>query len=283
VSLGEAIRQIEARRESRVLVMAASNLDLELLPSLYETLTTLERPPRLDVLLYCRGGEVSAARRIALLLDSFTEHLAFIVPHHCQSAGTVITLIGREVIAGPLAMFSPIDPHLQADGEGEIRAISAEDVRLFGEMAQAWFGLEPPAARRQALDVLAQSIFPTTLTSFYRLVLEARLVALDLLGRHMPQSAETVAERLLFGWHSHGFSVTGEDLAAIGLPVRRDAGLDEAAWTIARDLAMLACGGTRTTPEAPWYDALIATRDGGTRRRRAAGPAHPTWEPLQPC
>lgn len=284
MSLLPRIKEIEAIRRSRVVVLGASNLDLDLLPPLYELLEGMDQPARLDVVMYCRGGAVAAARRLALLLDGFTDHLAFIVPHHCQSAGTILTLAGREVIAGPLALFSPIDPHLQAEGADEaVRAISVEDVRRFGEMASDWFGIEPGDAGRQALGVLSASIFPTTLTSLYRSVLESRLVVRELLQRHMAEVPDGLVDRLLFGWHSHGFAVTGDDLADLGLPVRRDAAVEAPAWAVARALAALVGGGTRTTPEAPWFDALLATRDGAQRRRRLPGPRHPSWEPCEPC
>ncbi len=163
------IAELEALRGSTVLVFAASHLELDLLPELYDTLRGLGRPERLDVVFYCKGGVVNAARRIALLLHEHTGHLAFIVPHRCESAGTITALAAREIVAGPVAVFSPVDPQLQAPpsapGEGP-SAISSEDVRLFGQMARDWFGLEEGEAKQQAMSVLFQNIFPTTLTAF---------------------------------------------------------------------------------------------------------------------
>jgi len=77
VNIARQIEEIEQRRSARLLVFAASNLDIELLPALYDTLREIGRGERLDVLLSCRGGAVTAARRIALLLHDFTDRLAF--------------------------------------------------------------------------------------------------------------------------------------------------------------------------------------------------------------
>src|SRR5258706_1453446 len=78
MKLRAAIKAIEARRNSRVLVLAASHLRLDLLPTLYDALCALGPSPRLDVVFQSPGGHVTAARRIGLLLDEFTDHLAFI-------------------------------------------------------------------------------------------------------------------------------------------------------------------------------------------------------------
>src|SRR5688500_13269430 len=213
------IEELEARRGSTVLVFAASHLELDLLPELYDTLRGLGRPARLDVVFYCKGGVVNAARRIALLLHEFTGHLAFIVPHRCESAGTITALAAREIIAGPVAVFSPIDPLLQASpsgpGEGPL-AISSEDVRLFSQMAKDWFCLEEGEAKRQAMSVLFEDIFPTTLTSFYRSILAARAICAELLSLHMAHAPEAqrarIAEQLLFGHHSPTYALTRDDM-----------------------------------------------------------------------
>lgn len=283
------IEELEARRDSTVLVFAASHLELELLPELYDTLRGLGRPERLDVVFYCKGGVVNAARRIALLLNQFTEHLAFIVPHRCESSGTITALAAREIVAGPVAVFSPIDPLLQSSPSPQAEgpnAISSEDVRLFSQMAKDWFGLEEGEAKQQALSVLCSNIFPTTLTSFYRSILEARTICAELLSLHMADVPETqrarIAEQLLFGYHSHSYALTREDLLALGLPLRRDAPTEDLAWEIARELRATVGGGVRRNLEEDWFDALLATREGVRRRRRGHGGLEPRWEAGEP-
>lgn len=284
MTLQRYIEAIEARRGSTVLVFAASHLEVDLLPVLYDTLRDLGRPSRLDVVFYCRGGVVNAARRIALLLHEFTDHLAFVVPHRCESAGTITALAAREIVAGPVAVFSPVDPLLQASpsasGEAPL-AISAEDVRLLGQMAKDWFGLEEGEARRQAMSVLFENIFPTTLTSFYRSVLEARAICAELLSLHMAHESEprraSIADQLLFGYHSHTYALTREDMAALGLPIRRDVPTEDLAWEIARSLHSTLGGGVRRHLEDDWFDVIFATRRGVRRRRRGQGGLEPVW------
>ncbi len=268
-----------------MLVFAASHLELELLPELYDTLRGLGRPARLDVVFYCKGGVVNAARRIALMLHEFTGHLTFIVPHRCESSGTITALAAREIIAGPVAVFSPIDPQLQASvsaqAEGPL-SISSEDVRLFSQMARDWFGMEEADAKRQAMSVLFENIFPTTLTSFYRSILEARSICAELLSLHMAHEPEArragIADQLLFGHHSHTYALSRDDMAALGLPIRRDEPAEELAWEIARVLRGTLGGGVRRSEEDDWFDAIFATRAGVRRRRRGLGGLEPVWE-----
>ncbi len=279
------IEELEARRGSTVLVFAASHLEIDLLPELYDVLRGLGRPARLDVLFYCKGGVVNAARRIALLLHEFTGHLAFIVPHRCESSGTITALAAKEIIAGPVAVFSPIDPLLQssssASGGGPL-AISSEDVRLFSQMAKDWFGLEERKAKQQAMSVLFENIFPTTLTSFYRSILEARAICAELLSLHMAHEPEArraaIADQLLFGHHSHSYALTRDDMAALGLPIRRDEPTEGLAWEIARGLRGALGGGVRRSEEDDWFDAILVTRGGARRRRRGQGGLEPVWE-----
>lgn len=276
------VEQIEERRLSRVLVFAASHLDSELLPPLYDSLREIGPTERLDVLFHCRGGVVSAVRAIALLLHDFTERLSFIVPDRCLSSGTIAALAAHEIVAAPAALFSPVDPLLQAPlgSDDGTATISAQDVRLFGEMSRAWFGLPEDEARRKALSVLCDSVFPTTLTSFYRSTLEVEAVCLEMLSLHM-EGAETrtkIVEALLYGHHSHGFALMRADLARLGLPVVGDPAVEDAAWEVARILRESIGGAARATPSDGWVDVLLATRSGLRQRRRSPDEMGPLWE-----
>lgn len=282
MKIARQIAEIERKRGSRVLVLAASNLDVSFLPPLYDCLREIGRGARLDLLIYCRGGEVGAARRIPLLLHRFADRLAFIVPDHCASAGTVAALAAHEIVAGEAAIFSPVDPLLQGPGGDGPAAISAQDVRLFGTMSRDWFGLDEAEARTRAMAMLCESIFPTTLTAFYRSALEVEAVCLELLSLHMPDDAAAakarIVEALLYGHHSHGFPLAREDLAALGLPIAGDPAAEDLAWEVARELRRSIGGGARGSVEDDWIDGLLATREGVWRRRCSPEALGPAWE-----
>src|SRR5690242_5380799 len=78
----------------------------------YEQLSRAGWAPRLDLVLATNGGTATAARRTALLLHEFTEHLTILVVYKARSAGTLLCLGAHELVLGPLAEFGPLDPHI---------------------------------------------------------------------------------------------------------------------------------------------------------------------------
>ena len=187
-----------------------------------------------------------------------------------------------EIIAGPAAIFSPIDPQLQSEpGQSANSAVSSEDVRLFGQMCREWFDVPSEHAHERAFSVLSSNIFPTTLTSFYRSVQEVRSICLELLTTNQSIDASTqataIVDKLLHGFFSHGFPLTGEDLAKIGLPARRDKNVEKLAWEISAFLRDTVGGGVRAELDDEWSDALLATPDHLFLRRRRSGHFEPKW------
>lgn len=287
MSVFARLREIETHGGGPALVFAASRLDIDLLPPLYEALRDIGRVPRLQVVVQCRGGETNAARRIALLLREFADEVVFVVPHFCESAGTVMALGAHRIVAGPLAIFSPIDPHLSAEAGGRgPTSMSVQDLRQFWRMARDWFDLDEAAAKAFALQALGQSIFPTTLTSFHRCALEVQAMGEELLALHMgdrPADARAaIVDTLLHGFHSHTHALTRDDLRRIGLPVASDPLLEEAAWALVRGLRGHVGPDTRGDEESPWFDAALVTATQAVRRQRDFQVPVPHWSAFDP-
>ncbi|UXI66236.1 SDH family Clp fold serine proteinase [Tahibacter amnicola] len=280
-----AIARLESLVQTRVLVLAATSLDIDLLPAAYESLRSIGPVERLCVVVNCRGGSVNVARRIALLFREFATHVTFVVPHFCESAGTVMALSADEIVAGPLAVFSPTDPHLNAENAGSgPSALSSQDIRLFWQMSHDWFGMEKHDARQRALPQLCDSIFPTTLTSLYRCTREVQDISNELLALALPdrspEQRSAITDTLLFGFHSHTYALTGDDLARLGLPMARQADVESLSWEIACEIRTRVGGGSRTSMESDWCDALFMTSTGGLQRRRSVDSPNGCWEPV---
>jgi len=283
--IASTVGALQAARGRRTLLLAASSLDLELLPELYSSLEQVGRG-ELDVVLYGRGGEINAARRIALLLRKYATKLCFIVPHHCQSSYTALALSGDKIVGGDLAMFSPIDPRLnasQSTDEDSPSALASEDIRVFREMGEDWFGVDKQGCV-QLLEYLAASIFPTTLTSLYRSTREVKSIGEELIGFQLPQTSiedrAAIVDQLLFGYHSHSFSLTINDLHQLGLNVSRDAEAEALAWKIAQQLPQIVGGGARQSPQESRTDVLIGSVDELRVRQWVPGAMGPVWTSL---
>ncbi len=270
------IASLEQLTDCPTLVIATSHLDMALLPPLYERLSDLEPNQWLNVVLYIRGGEVNAARRMALLLKHHAPQLRFIIPFHCESAGTLLSLVADEIVAGPMSMFSPIDPHLHAEAGDNTAdspgAMSAEDIRQFSEVMENWFHLEPQSAAENALTLLSGSIFPTTMTGFYRATEEVKMIATELLARRQnaikDNEAEQLVSHLLHGFYSHSYAITDEELQALGLNIVTNKAVERVSWKIGSLLNDSFGGSSRQAAEDEWADIYIADKYGCSIRRQ---------------
>lgn len=285
LKLAEPISQIESLRNSKVLVFNASNLDMEILPALYQQLLRIGKVERLDVVIQSKGGEINAARRIALLLREFADHLCFIVPYYCESSATILALAADEIIAGQMAIFSPIDPHLHGgDNEMELvqTSMSFMDIQKFGQMSEDWFGLNKEEVQTEALPLLCQSIFPPTLTTFYRATLETKAIAEQLLAFQLPQLSpeqrSIIVQQLMFDYHSHGYAITREEMREKGLNIRTEELVERLAWQISLLMQQSIGGGLRQEPDAPWLDALLADSETIEVRENRVGGFMPQWQ-----
>jgi hypothetical protein len=209
---------------------------------LYEHLRHLGRVPRLDLVIATNGGTATAARRLALLLHEYTDRLTVLVPHRARSAGTLLCLGAHELVLGPLAELSPLDPQIgSAAGPrpGEPAAISAEDVRAFRDMSEQWFGVVRDEDRLSLFGLLAQRVFPGSLGAFYRADRLIRDLAHELLAYQLPDidaaGRDLIADRLVAGFHAHDYAITRAQAKDLGLRVRyADAQEEALLWTILR-------------------------------------------------
>ncbi|MDB2439245.1 hypothetical protein N9W89_11060 [Hellea sp.] len=238
------------------------------------------RQPKLDVVLISRGGSVNAAHRLALLLLEYTDDLSFIVPDRCESAAVVLCMAGQEIIAGPATIFTPVDPSLHgAEQHGPSpKAVSAEDIRLFPEVIKDWFGIDADAAEDQALEILCENIFPTTLSSFYRSIAECRLVCHALLSSHMGKDSDDdiskIYEPLLYPRLPHSFALTDNNLKSYGFPIHRDSEIETPAWEIANILRNKVGGASINAKEGSRVDVFLATSE--LARIRFRNPDNPS-------
>lgn len=279
--LRDRLRALEAHTGVRTLLLAASNIDLDLLPPLDDALARIGPVPRLDVVVYLRGGEVEAARQLAFRLQAATPRLRFLVPHFCASSGTILALAADEILAGPLAMFSPIDPHLAGAGDRpDLPAVlSAEDLRRLPEAIEAWFGLAPDVAAAQARALLDARIAPETLATFERTVRALEATGDALLARHIasPEARAAIVRTLLTGYGSHDYAITGDELRALGLPVTRDPAIEALAWDVTCAVRRTIGPESRASLSEDWHDAAVADTQAVALRRRTRGQRAGTW------
>jgi hypothetical protein len=227
------IADLEEVRHNRVLLYVSQDRgrfphllqEDDVLP-LAEALWRIGPVDRIDLVLATGGGSVSVAQTICHLLRAYASQVNVLIPYKARSAGTLLCLGAQEIVMGPAAQMSPIDPLLQHAGPPPARGmplIAAEDIRLFRQMAQTWFGLQESGSAEHLLRLLCERIFPTTLTAFFRAEQEVRAIADELLSFQLPHAApqerQAIVERLLHGAYTHEASILRTQARQIGLQV----------------------------------------------------------------
>lgn len=237
----EQLSKLAALRGSHAVVYHGL-IDRDAPRVLYEHLRRRGRIPRLDFVITTNGGTATAARRLALLLHEYTDRLTVLVPHRALSAGTLLCLGAHELVLGPLAELSPLDPQIRfsaAPRPGEAAILSAEDLRAFRDMAEQWFGVEQAEDRLSLFALLAQGFFPGSLGAFYRADRLIRDMADELLRYQLPDlylaRRRLIVDRLVGEYHAHDYAITRAQARDLGLRVRdADAQEETLLWTILR-------------------------------------------------
>lgn len=245
--LKEKLAEIEKLRQSRVILYHLQGQpqapkpmdDGDILP-LYHLLRQLGSVSRLDLVLYASGGPIVVAHKLAHLLRSYAPEVNVLVPYKARSSATLLCLAANEIVMGPLAELSPLDPHLGSGTEGIAGSplmISAEEVRTFSTMAEEWFGVTREDHALQMLTLVAQRIFPTSLSAFYRADQQMRHIASDLLRYQLSDTDEhqrqRIVDQLVAGYHGHDYSISISEAARLGLrarPASREE--DDALWNL---------------------------------------------------
>lgn len=216
-------------------IFYSATISSDSVSALYECLRRIGPTQHLDLVLSTSGGSVAVARRLALLLREFTQHLTILVPYQARSAGTLLCLSANELVLGPMAELGPIEAHISSarpPPPGAPAMISAEDIRAFRQMAEDWFGVERAKDRLQVLALVAQCVFPTSLSAFYRSDRLTRQTAHELLRYQLPNVDESVRQRIVDqfvgGYDAHSHVITRGEAQSLGLKVRFTSAQEEA-------------------------------------------------------
>lgn len=123
LELRRALAEIEALRGRPLLCYAANvlragepNTTIELADDLpfaemVESVPTERRA--VDILVVTPGGSAQQVSSFVQKLRPRFESVAFIVPHMCMSAGTILVMSGNEIVMDARGFLGPIDPQVR--------------------------------------------------------------------------------------------------------------------------------------------------------------------------
>jgi len=78
----------------------------------FETVTEQLTPGPLDIILHTAGGISEAVEGIANVIRPKFNPIRFVIPHIAKSAGTMLALLGNELLMHPNGELGPIDPQM---------------------------------------------------------------------------------------------------------------------------------------------------------------------------
>jgi hypothetical protein len=220
----------------------------DVIPCFSEHLTLIGKVPRLDLLLYSRGGNTLTGFALANALREFADAVKVLVPFRAHSCATLISLAADNIVAGPFAQLSPIDPSITTPhgptidqgGEMKFLPVSVEDVANYFELARREAGLKEEQHLSAVLGHLCQRVSPLALGAVYRAREQIGMLAEKLLGLHLTdkERIERIVKKLTRELLSHDYLIGRREAKDIGLPVV-DATSEEAdlMWRIYEDVA----------------------------------------------
>lgn len=251
----DLIQGIEKARNSRVICYFTGDrknqetqIGDDVLPCISMHLSQIGKVPQLDLLLYSRGGNTLTGFALANALREFAGVIHLLVPFRAHSCATLIALGANNIVAGPFAQLSPIDPSIttphgptiEKDGETKFLPVSVEDVANYFELARNEANLKDEQHLASVLGYLCQRVSPLALGAVYRAREQIGMLARKLLGLHLNDQdrIDRIVRQLTRELFSHDYVIGRREARAIGLPVT-DATEEEASlmWQLYEDVA----------------------------------------------
>ncbi|MHA1593525.1 MAG: SDH family Clp fold serine proteinase [Candidatus Baldrarchaeia archaeon] len=173
---------------------------------------------KLYLLIHSPGGGVSSAYIIAKALRKNFEYLRVYVPQVAASGATLIAISGNEIIMGEISRLSPID----------VLMWSGDRIKSALALLRSFYKLEEKYERTPPQDIpypsrhLIESIDPEELERMTGILREVETYAMDLLTKagYPSDKAKSIAEKLVYGFHSHYEVIDYEKAGKLGLNVK---------------------------------------------------------------
>jgi hypothetical protein len=197
-----------------------------------------------DLWLDSPGGSARDAYKIALLLRSIGSRIRVVIPDYAKSAATLLSLVADEIYMGPAAELGPLDVQLDyekspgtkvsaLDRIGNLNEITeaARDIVLgLGGEVRYTTKLGPSETvsvmaglAASLLQPLVSQVDPTILHQSNRMLKEAAEYGkrLMLTRQDCPRElAMSLPKRLTKDYPTHGYAISLDEAAELGLPVK---------------------------------------------------------------
>jgi hypothetical protein len=188
-----------------------------------------KKPLDLFLVLETPGGLPAAAFKIARLLRSSFNKITVLVPFTSYSAGTLIALIGDEIVMGPVSNLGPLD--VQVPGNEGVYVSGSAFRKAFEWMEQ----IQKEQKCDTSLDAMLKWIDPIMLRSFEDLQKASELYLRQILteSHYGPTEVQAVVSALVWDLPTHEFAIMRERAKELGIRVRYSEDFPD--WSIIKD------------------------------------------------
>ena len=197
-----------------------------------------------DLWLNSPGGSARSAYKIALLLRSIACRVRVVIPDYAKSAATLLSLVADEIYMGPAAELGPLDVQLDYEKNPGMRVSALDRIGNLNQITEAAreivLGLggevryKTRLGRAETVSVMADlassllkplvsQVDPTILHQSNRMLKEAADYGKRLMLTREDcrrELAMSLPERLTKDYPTHGYAISLDEAAELGLPVK---------------------------------------------------------------
>jgi len=168
----------------------------------------------LYLLINSPGGLVQSSYKVAKALRKNFKNIIVFVPHLAASGGTLIALVGNEIIMGMMSQLSPLDPHSDDGGS----ALSTK--RGFQFITEKFKNLSERDAP-YTYKVLAESCNAADIDAALSVLVMMENYAEEILTKSGIETKKSheIAKKLVEGFNTHEEVIDFDKAESIGLNV----------------------------------------------------------------
>lgn len=185
---------------------------------------------KLFLLVGSPGGAVSSSYKVALALRDYFEEITVFVPHIAASGGTLVAMIGDEIIMGNMSNLTPLDVQVSYQDQP---ASCQSLFRSFGRLSE-YFKDKLPEEAPYPWKALADKLDPVLMEEWngHQSVMERYVT--EILSKTKYKNAQKLAEQWVRGFCTHSEVLNYETCKNFGLKVEKSSKYQEV-WQAMRE------------------------------------------------
>ena len=182
---------------------------------------------KLYLLVNSPGGGMSSSYKIAKVMRNCFEEIVTFVPHIAASGGTLLAIMGNEMVMGEMSHISPMDVQLPYKGT----IVSAATFMRFFLRSTTWFETITPEEAPYPQRALADKLDPFIMEEWDGYLEAAIDYVTEILTLAGYKNSDELAKKLVMAYPTHGYVITRDKAKKMGFNVK-DPSEYQAVWDV---------------------------------------------------